>query len=176
VKFLIAYSSARGTVAGLATSIAEELRYQNHHVVLLPARTVTDITEYSAVIVGGGVYGDHWHHDAVAFVNHFAAELRKRPTWLFSVRSLHEDLAHELHAPIVDLTRAAATIDAVGIRSFDSRLHSTVSLDETGISRLRRVGDWRDEVAVQEWVGEIERDRRIALLTSLGLEGFVPTS
>ena len=173
MKFLIAYATERGGVEGLATLIGAELRYHSHQVVVLPANVVTSVTDYSHVIVGGAVYANRWHHDARKLVHHFAEDLRARPTWLFSVRALTETVPEQGEELLPELVLAAKEINAAGTKTFDARNHNLEGLSDLAAAQLRRAGDWRDEVAVQEWVYEIEGARRTQFLHDLGLGGYV---
>jgi menaquinone-dependent protoporphyrinogen oxidase len=173
MKILIAYATRRGGVDGLADLLADDLRYLSHDVVVMPAKKVTDITPYGAVIVGGAVYDGAWHTDANEFVDMFATELVRRPVWLFSARPLTEDEPDELLAPIVEMHQAALQIHAVSEKTFDARFHNPEAIYRGPLPYGRRAGDWRDAPAIERWAHDIAQELYIKLFRDIGLDHFV---
>jgi menaquinone-dependent protoporphyrinogen oxidase len=173
MKILIAYATRRGGVDGLADLLADDLRYLSHDVVVMPAKMVTDISPYGAVIVGGAVYDGVWHNEANEFVDQFATELVRRPVWLFSARALTEDEPDELLVPVLEMHQAAMQINAVGEKTFDARIHSPESLYQGSLPYGRRAGDWRDAHAVERWAHDIAQELYAKLFRDIGLEHFV---
>ena len=173
MKILIAYATRRGGVDGLADLLADDLRYLSHDVIVMPAKAVTDLTPYGAVIVGGAVYDGAWHHDANAFVDRYQDELRRRPVWLFSARPLTDEEPDELLAPIVEMHQAALQVHAVSEKCFDARFHNPHALYQGPLPYGRRAGDWRDAVAVDRWAHDIAHELYIKLFRDIGLEHFV---
>lgn len=81
---LVAYGTTNGSTARIAETIAEVLRKEGMPAEAVPARSVTDVSSYDAVVVGGGLYAGRWHKDARRFVRRHGRELAERPLWLFS--------------------------------------------------------------------------------------------
>ncbi|MFF8840661.1 flavodoxin domain-containing protein [Streptomyces sp. NPDC015130] len=52
---LVAYGSKAGATAGIAEEIARTLRDDGFDAVVLPADTVTDVTAYDGVVLGGAL-------------------------------------------------------------------------------------------------------------------------
>jgi menaquinone-dependent protoporphyrinogen oxidase len=173
MKILIAYATRRGGVDGLADLLADDLRFLSHEVVVMPAKAVTDISPYGAVIVGAAVYDGAWHRDANDFVDKFEDELTRRPVWLFSARPLTDDNQDELLSPIVEMHQAALQVHAVSEKSFDARFHDPHALYQGSLPYGRRAGDWRDAAAVDRWAHDIAHELYIKLFREIGLEHFV---
>lgn len=55
-KVLVAYGSANGSTEEMAEAVAGVLRRTEITAEVLPARSVTDLDRYGAVVVGGALY------------------------------------------------------------------------------------------------------------------------
>lgn len=173
MKILVAYATRRGEVEGLADLLATDLRYLSHDVAVLPARAVTDLSYYGAVVLGAAVYDGAWHKEATEFVEKYAHELARRPVWLFAARPLTEDNLLELSQPIGGLAESAARVRAVGTKVFDARSHNPETLYQGPMPYGRRAGDWRDEQAVDRWAHEIAHELYTKLFRDIGVGQFV---
>ena len=83
---LVAYGSRHGSTAGIAETIAEELRRAGCIVTVQPASAVNDLAAYDAVVLGGALYAAHWHADARRFARHFRDSLSMMPLWSRAMR------------------------------------------------------------------------------------------
>ncbi len=81
---LVAYATKYGATAEIAGKISEVLREAGLHTDVLPADQVGDLAPYGAVVLGSAVYAGQWRKEAADFLETNAAELAKRPVWLFS--------------------------------------------------------------------------------------------
>lgn len=81
---LVTYGTTNGSTAEIAEAVADVLRKAGLTVEALPARSVTSVARYDAVVVGGGLYAGRWHKDARRFVRRHRALLAERPVWFFS--------------------------------------------------------------------------------------------
>ena len=157
MKILVAFATRRDTVDGLVEMIGEELRVRGYHVDVLPTRDVQENAIYGAVILGGAVYEEHWHPDAMAFAGRFAPQLSRVPTWLFTVRSLFEGAPDVQSESVRDMQAVAAQLGSVSIMTFDVKREAPGAPAPEASGNYRRAGDWRDPTVVEFWVDEIHR-------------------
>jgi hypothetical protein len=137
--------------------IGEELRLRGYNVDVLPTRDVQENAVYGAVILGGAVYEEHWHPDAMAFAGRYAPQLSRVPTWLFTVRSLLGGATGAQSESVLDMQAVAAQLGSVGIMTFDANREAPGAPAPEASGTYRRAGDWRDPAAVEFWVDEIDR-------------------
>jgi len=83
-KVLVAYASKYGATAEIAEKIGQVLSQAGLAVDVLPANRVSDLTPYTAVVLGSAIYIGQWRKEAVKFLTDHEKELAKRPVWLFS--------------------------------------------------------------------------------------------
>ena len=82
---LAAYATQHGSTREVAAGIAARLRERGLEVELKPCNHVADVAPYSGVVLGGALYTGRLHHDAVAFLHRFAAELAIVPIAVFAM-------------------------------------------------------------------------------------------
>lgn len=68
VKILIAYATTHGSTQEVAETIAATLCAQGLTVDLKPARSVKNVSEYRAVVLGAPLYMFRLHNDGTAFL------------------------------------------------------------------------------------------------------------
>ena len=61
---LVTYATKYGAAAAIAEKIGEILRQEGLYTDLLPVKRVTDLTPYTAVILGSAVYVGRWRKEA----------------------------------------------------------------------------------------------------------------
>lgn len=83
-KVLVAFASKYGATAEIAEKIGQVLSQAGLATDVLPARRVSDLKAYAAVIVGSASYIGQWRKEAVKFLSDHEQELAKRLVWLFS--------------------------------------------------------------------------------------------
>ena len=83
MRVMVAYATKSGSTAGIAEAIADELRKMGLEADVHEVDGVRDLAPYGAVILGSAVYIGKWRKEALRFGSRFAAELAKRPVWLF---------------------------------------------------------------------------------------------
>jgi len=81
---LVAYASQSGSTAGIAATIAAELRAAGLSVDCRPASDVEDLTGYAAIILGSGVFLARRMSDGGGFLTRHAGHLDARRVWLFA--------------------------------------------------------------------------------------------
>jgi menaquinone-dependent protoporphyrinogen oxidase len=88
---LVAAASKHGATEEIAARIGADLLERGVTVEVKQLREVDDIGRYDAYVVGSGIYLGTWLKEARRFVDIHAAELAKRPTWLFASGSIVGD-------------------------------------------------------------------------------------
>ncbi|MFE6222672.1 flavodoxin domain-containing protein [Streptomyces sp. NPDC057854] len=68
----------------MADEIGRTLRADGFEAVGLPADTVSDVSGYDRVVLGGAFYAGHWNGEACRCARRNAEQLRHRPVWFFS--------------------------------------------------------------------------------------------
>jgi len=153
---LVAYGTTNGSTAQIAEAVTEVLRKEGLTAETLSAASVTDITPYDAVVVGGGLYAGRWQRDARRFVRRNRRELAKRPLWLFSSGPLDASASERDIPPVAGVRRAMIRLGA--------REHVTFGgcLEEGAKGRIARMivrngkgGDFRNFTQIEEWAARI---------------------
>jgi menaquinone-dependent protoporphyrinogen oxidase len=172
---LVAYGSKRGGTAELARMIGKAFAERGWSVEIRPAAGVASVAGADAVVVGGALYLNRWHRDAVRFVKRHATALRDRPVWFLSSGPLDDSARAGDIAPVPQVSALAASIEIKGHMTFGGRL----TPDSKGFiaSRMAKntAGDWRDADQVREWVHQISQDASIPLQVGQGTNVAVPT-
>ncbi len=117
-RVLVAYGTANGSTQEIAETVAEVLRTTGVTAEVLPARSVTDLDRYEAVVVGGALYAGRWHKDARRFVQRHRGALAHRPVWFFSSGPLDSTASRRDIPPVPGVKRAMVRLDARGHVTF----------------------------------------------------------
>ena len=83
-RVLVSVASKYGGTAEIAQRIADTLRGASLEVDILSPDQVKDLEQYSAVVLGSGVYIGRWRKVAVQFVNTYVETLAGMDVWIFS--------------------------------------------------------------------------------------------
>jgi menaquinone-dependent protoporphyrinogen oxidase len=83
-RVLVAYATKYGATAEIAERIGNELRQFGLEVDVEQADHMTDVTPYTAVVLGSAVYAGMWRKEAVRFLEEHEAALAERMVWFFS--------------------------------------------------------------------------------------------
>ena len=83
-RILVAYASKYGATAEIAEKIGQVLREAGLQVDVLPARDVSNLAPYKAVVLGSAVYIGSWRKEAAKLLKIQEEMLTQRPVWLFS--------------------------------------------------------------------------------------------
>ncbi|WP_121750981.1 flavodoxin domain-containing protein [Streptomyces sp. E2N166] len=151
-KVLVAYGSTNGSTARIAGTVAEVLREKGTAAEVLPARSVTDVKPYDAVVVGGGLYAGRWHRDARRFVRRFRGELRLRPVAFFSSGPLDASAQARDIPPAPGVRRVMRRLDVTEHVTFGGCLQEGARGRVAGmILRSGKGGDFRDFRAIESW-------------------------
>ncbi len=156
-RVLVAYASKLGSTAEIAEAIAQVLRDGGHHALAVPARDVTTLESWDAVVLGSAVYAAYWQRDARKFTERFHDELKARPLWLFSGGPLDRRLA-KTDQPITPHGAAlTADLGARAHRTFGGRLSADAAVSEQ-VRQTHRLGDFRDWQKIVEYGYRIGRE------------------
>ncbi|WP_416975013.1 flavodoxin domain-containing protein [Streptomyces sp. 4F14] len=153
---LVAYGTTNGSTARIADAVAAALRERGLGTETRPARSVTDVTRYEAVVVGGALYAGRWHRDARRLVRRHRRALAQRPLWLFSSGPLDASATERDIPPVRGVRRTMTSLNARGHVTFGGCLEEGARGWIAGrILAAGKGGDFRDFDAVEEWAGRI---------------------
>ncbi|MGW7263283.1 flavodoxin domain-containing protein [Streptomyces sp. NPDC054842] len=158
-KVLVTYGSTNGSTKEIAEKVADVLRTAGITAEVLPARSVTDVDAYEAVLVGGALYAGRWHKDARRFTRRHSGALAQRPVWFFSSGPLDSTASQRDIPPVPGVKKAMVRLDV--------RQHVTFGgcLTEGAHGRIARMilrngkgGDFRDFAAIENWAQGVAKE------------------
>ncbi|MGA5710493.1 flavodoxin domain-containing protein [Streptomyces cellulosae] len=153
---LVTYGSTNGSTAQIAESIAEVLRKDGLTAEALPARSVTSVASYDAVVAGGGLYAGRWQKHARRFLRRYRHDLARRPLWLFSSGPLDASASERDIPPVPGVKKAMAELDAREHVTFGGCLEEGAKGWVAGmILRSGKGGDFRDFTAIETWAAHV---------------------
>jgi menaquinone-dependent protoporphyrinogen oxidase len=154
---LVAFASQTGSTAGIARAIASELRRAGLAVDCRPAGEVADLSDYTAVILGSGVFLPRRASDGGGFITRHAAELATRRVWLFSAGPIGGMRANGANGMVgeCNVLDVARSIGARGAAAFGALgLTPEVDpLDRLAPMDLDRVRSWARLIAADLGAG-----------------------
>lgn len=158
VRVLVVYGSRRGSTAEIADMIGTELRSAGYAVDVRPAADVAGLAGYDAVVLGGAVHAGHWARPARRFARREAAELSKRPLYMFSSGPPHRSSEH-------GVIPAAPGVMAIIVRlrprehvTFGGRLARDAHDLPAPAAAERAGGDQRGPGRIRTWAAAIARE------------------
>ncbi len=156
-KVLIVYGSKRGGTAGIADMVANAMKTSGVTVDVLAAETPTNVSQYDAVIIGGGIYAGNWHEAAYLFTSQHQDELLSRPIWLFSSGPL-DDSASDGAMPLQEQVKSVLNrLKAQGHMTFGGYFpEGAQGLPAEAVAKTQP-GDWRDPDQISRWATSITR-------------------
>ena len=162
-KVLVAYATKYGSTGEIAEAVGATLKASGLAAEVLPAKAVSSLDGYDAVVLGSGLYIGGWHEDAVWFVRKFEPELKALPVWLFS--SGPTGGSHDAEAQVVKAKESSIAFPMTKsveryARRIGAREHATfpgkVGDNFKGFwAKWIPKGDWRDFDAIAEWTRAI---------------------
>ena len=156
-RVLVAYATKLGSTGEIAETIAHVLRDGGHRSTAQPARDVTGLDDWDAVVLGSAVYAAHWQRDARRFTERFREDLKVRPLWLFSGGPLDRRLARA-DQPITPYgAEITAGLGARAHRTLGGRLTREAAVDPQ-VLQTHHLGDFRDWQSIVEYAYRIGRE------------------
>jgi menaquinone-dependent protoporphyrinogen oxidase len=156
-KVLVAYASKHGATAEIAEKMGQVLSEAGLATEVQPADRVTDLTPYSAVILGSAMYIGRWQKEASNFLKDNEKALAERPLWIFSSGPTGEGDPVELSDGWIFPKGLQAIADRIKPREI-TIFHGSVDMDKLGFLEKRMikgvkaaVGDFRDWEAITAW-------------------------
>lgn len=153
---LVAYASKNGGTTGIADWIGNTLTGRGVAADVRPAGDVHDLSGYTAVVLGSGLYAGRWLRDATRFARRHRQSLRAVPVWLFSSGPLDSSAAERDVPPVSGVVRVADEVDAVEHVTFGGRLvPGARGLTARLILSRGGGGDFRDPARVRAWAERV---------------------
>ena len=156
-RVLVAYATKLGSTGEIAETIAHVLRDGGHRALALPARDVSSLDDWDAVILGSALYAAHWQKDAHRFIERFREDLTARPLWLFSGGPLDRRLARADQPIAPHGAEITAGLGARAHRTFGGRLSPRAEVD-VHILQTHRIGDFRNWQSIIEFAFRIGKE------------------
>ena len=157
MKVLVAYASKYGATAEIAEKIGQSLRQEGLPADVLPAKSVKNLAEYAAVVIGSAVYIAMWRKEASNFLKNNEKLLTEKPVWLFSTGPAGEGAPIQLLKgwrfpsglkPVIDRIKPRDTavfggnVNAEKMNFFEKWVIKNVKSP---------VGDFRDWEMINKW-------------------------
>ncbi|HHY46533.1 MAG TPA: hypothetical protein GX506_04445 [Firmicutes bacterium] len=169
-KILVAYASWTGSTGEVAEAIGQALHNGITQVDVLPARAVTDISPYRAVVLGTPVHAGRIHADVLAFLKVHHKALSKVPVAYFVVCLTMKDDTEanrrRATAYLNPLYRKAPQVQPVSVGLFAGALRYTQQVSfplRLVLKAMKSMeGDYRNWDTIRAWATSI----RPALLGS----------
>ena len=158
VHVLVAFASQNGSTAGIAETIATELRRAGFAVDCRPVAAVTDLEPYGAVVLGSGVFLVRRRSDGGGFLARHVDGLRGRAVWLFSAGPIGGPDTASPGDPLCDEAPVVRVAHAIGARG--AATFGTARLRVAANDGGQPLGDWRDLERVQVWARSIAAEVR----------------
>lgn len=158
MRVLVTWGSKRGGTEGIARMLAEGLEDEGLQVDLRPCAEAEVPEDVDAVIVGGALYANRWHHDARRFVIRHDRALRHVPVWFFSSGPL-DDTAERIEIP--PTKQVQTLMRKVGVQghvTFGGRLSPDAHGMIASALAQTHAGDWRRPEAIRSFAARIAHD------------------
>lgn len=160
-KVLVAYASKHGATMEIAEKIGQVLRQSGLQADVLAANRIRDITSYSAVVLGSGVYIGRWRKEAATFLKAKEQVLAEKPLWLFSSGPTGEGMPAELTKGWLFPKALQSVIDRIRPRDI-AIFHGAINakslnpIEKWMVKNVKApLGDFRDWEAVISWATAI---------------------
>jgi menaquinone-dependent protoporphyrinogen oxidase len=157
-RVLVAYASKMGSNAEVADAIVAVLIEAGLEAEALPARAVTNLEAYDAVVLGSALYAAHWQREAHRFVAKRREDLRTKRIWLWSSGPLDRALAAKNLPPAANVLETMGDVPFVEHQTFGGRLDPSAPGVDAQILRTHQQGDFRDWARIRAYAEAIAKD------------------
>lgn len=163
-KVLVVYATKYGATGEIAEKIAEVLRQEGLQAEVQPADRASDLSPYSAVVLGSAVYAGQWRKEAASFLEANEQALAKLPVWLFSSGPTGEGDPVELMKGWRFPEALQPIADRIGPRDI-ALFHGEIDVKELSLPEKLIVkgvkaptGDYRDWKSISAWAVGIAQE------------------
>ena len=158
-RILITFATRKGSTSEIAGAIGKELQAAGHTVEVLEMKTVSSLTGYNAVVIGGPMYMGRMVGDVPVFVKRHRDTLRKLPIagFIVGLAAVSKDLAGLTMAEKA-LGNALTPLQPVTTAVFAGRLDmAKLSWFQRWITKKVHspTGDFRDWNAIAAWARDL---------------------
>ena len=160
-KILVTYASRAGATGEVADAIGRELGKSGFSVDVRQAKEATDLSAYSAVVLGSAIYMGGWMSDGTKFVEKHRETLSRMPLATFTVSMLMVDRPKEhqqLIATHFTESEQQPRLQPVSNGIFAGRIDfSKLPFFYRTIAKMMKAEeeDRRDWDAIRAWAGEM---------------------
>lgn len=171
-RILVAYASGSGSTAEVAEAIAQALGNNEVEVNVEPVTAVTDLSSFSALVLGSSIRAGRWLPGAIHFIDKFRSQMNHMPVAYFTTCLTMINETSESKRIVLSymepVRQLAPEIEPVGIGLFAGSLAPELERILPGESGP--FGDYRNWDAIEAWAKEIRpmlltrKDRKTAPL------------
>ncbi|OJX37982.1 MAG: hypothetical protein BGO78_08040 [Chloroflexi bacterium 44-23] len=158
-KTLIAYASKTGSTQEIANYMGHMLQEKGQEVVILPVKSVADISQYNSIILGSAIRIGKLLPEAMAFVENNLAELKKKKFGVFIVcMTLNEDTMEnrKIVSDYLNPLRAIIKPDSEGFFAGKIDFRRLKLLEKLIVKALKvPEGDYRKWDQIDAWSGNL---------------------
>jgi menaquinone-dependent protoporphyrinogen oxidase len=178
VKILVAYASAHGTTAEVATFISKTLEVYGAEVTCAAVESIESVKDYDAFVLGTAIHEGIWLRSMMLFIDKFEAELAQKPVYFFvtCIRIVEADGYDHVMKNYMD-TKTLEKLNVKNVNAFGGAIQlNEIDWNERWALGLRYDGtnlqarlnaDYRDWYAIGAWANSIAKDLAIKPVVSV---------